>query len=116
MKNDDTHERIRQGNWIPVDANLAYYLPVGREYSVVEAMVSLQANYDRGTTVTISGLASSWGWSIKKVRTFLKKIGMEINYGSDTKSKQNQRGYLSAKKGTDREQIGNRSDSLITRT
>jgi hypothetical protein len=97
-----------RGNWIPIDARMANELPKDRAYSKIEAMYSLQLNYDQGNTVTVAGLAKSWSWSRKKVVNFIKRIGIGITYGESLGRKQNQRGRIIVLEGTDREQIGGR--------
>jgi hypothetical protein len=59
-------------------------------------------DYDKGNPVTVSGYASRWGWSRKKVKRFLERVGAEISYPENTARKQNQKGQI-------RVQIRNRS-------
>lgn len=92
------------GNWVPMDKNLAGKLPKDRTFSEPEAMLSLAVNYDSKADVTVAGLANRWGWSRGKVRRFLDKIGAEIHYPEGTAKKQNQRGQIVIQK-TDRSNI-----------
>lgn len=96
---------MKSGYWIPISKGLAQFLPSDRSYSEVEAAFSLQLDFDNQNRVSLAGYAKLWGWSTKRVRNFLKKLGAEISYPENTSKKQNQRGQI---KGTDRELIGNR--------
>lgn len=100
---------MKGGNWVPLSKILVSKLPVDREFSEVEAMFSLTVNYDNNTPVTISALASRWGWSRKRACNFLNRAGGKIFYDEDTKKKQNQKGQIGLqirdRKGADKEQI-----------
>lgn len=100
---------MKKGNWIPLDKNLVKYLPRNRSFSEVEAVFSVTFDYDSDNDVTVSGYASRWGWSRKKVKVFLDKMGVEISYPKNTKSMQNQRGQIKEqirdRSGTDKGQI-----------
>ena len=76
---------------------MASELPQGRVFSKIEAMYSLQLDYDRGNGVTVAGMAARWGWSRNKVNKFLKDIGVVILYPESTFKKQNQKGQISIK-------------------
>lgn len=91
---------MRDG-WIPLHKGLARELPHDRPFTRLEAMFSLTLNYDQGNTVTVKGLAASWGWSRGKVDRFLEEIGVSIKYSSDTRTLQNQNGQIMIH-GTDR--------------
>lgn len=97
------------GNWIPISKALCIFLPRGRIYTEIEAAYSLQLDYDQGNTITIAGLSKIWGWSRKRVRTFLERMQIEIIYPESTEKKQNQRGQIGLqigdRSGTDRGQI-----------
>lgn len=73
---------------------LASELPRGRAFSKIEAMYSLQLDYDRGSRVTIAGMAARWGWSRNKVTRFLDEVGVVILYPETTSKKQNQKGQI----------------------
>lgn len=85
---------MRHGNWIPLDKNLVEKLPTDRQFTELEAMFSLNYNYDCGVTVSIAGLASRWKWNRKRVRRFLEQVGVEISYRHDTSKRQNQKGQI----------------------
>ena len=128
---------LRRGNWIPLSKALVKKLPTTREFSEVEAMFSLTVNYDCANPTSISGLASRWMWSRKRVSNFLKKHGVTVDYGNKfNPKKKGQVGYqvgnrlgtgsaqvefidskdLGVKRnrsGTGREQVGNRLGSSI---
>lgn len=75
----------------------------------MEAAFSLQLDYDQIHDVTVSGYASLWRWSRKRVSNFFNNMGAAIKYPENTKKKQNQRGQISIqtrnRSGTDKEQI-----------
>jgi len=95
---------MQQGNWVPVDKRLRgeFKYIHDRPLSKIEAAYSLQLDYDNGGSATIAGYAKQWGWSRKKVRTFLTAMGATVTYPEETTKKQNQRGQIGL-------QIGNRS-------
>jgi hypothetical protein len=100
---------MQNGNWIPLDKALVKFLPRKRAFSEVEAMFSLSLDYDNNNLVTISGYASRWGWSRKRVNGFLEKLGLYIQYPEKTSKKRNQKGHIALHKrdikGTYKEQI-----------
>ena len=63
-----------------------------REFSEVEAMFSLTVNYDCSSPTSISGLATRWMWSRKRVSNFLKKYGVSVEY--ENKFDRNKRGQV----------------------
>ena len=85
---------MNDGNWIPLSKWAAKHLPKDRPYSKLEALVSIQIDYDNGNSATISGYAALWQWSRKKVRLFFDAIDVEITYPENTKKKQNQKGQI----------------------
>jgi len=89
---------MRLGRWIPLSKNLLQFLPKDRPYSKVEAAFSVQMNYDRGDTVTLSGYAELWRWNRKTVAKFLSDLGAVIVYPQDTKKLRNQRGHIAIQK------------------
>lgn len=92
---------MKNGNWVPIDATMAKYLPLDRPYTVIEAIYCLQLNYDKGSTVTVAGLAKLWGWKSRgKVSRFLEAIGVEIVYHKDMEKSRNKRGVLVFSKRT----------------
>lgn len=101
---------MKDGNWVPISKHLKQYLPRGRLYTEVEAAFSLQLDFDNGNnSISISGLSKLWGWSRKRVYTFLEKMNIEIIYQKDTTKTQNQRGQIGlqirSRSGADKEQI-----------
>ncbi len=89
---------MKAGNWVPISKAFAKHLPKGRAYSELEAIFSLQVDYDNGNKVTVSGYADLWGWSRNKVYSFLERLGVFIVYPNNTGKKQNQKGMLRAKR------------------
>jgi len=106
---------MKSGNWVPVSKGLLKYLPIDRVYTKLEATFSLQVSYYIDEEVTVAGLAALWKWSRKKVRNFLRDIGIKIIYPAETKKIQNQKGQIRVQirksKGTDKEQIRDRSEN-----
>ena len=100
---------MKYGNWIPLSKALVKELPTNRPFSKVEAAYSIQVDFDNNHRVSIAGYAKRWGWSRKKVMTFLNDIGVCIEYPESTVHKQNQKGQIREQTGnrnrTDREQI-----------
>lgn len=96
---------MKHGKWMPIDTRLACFLPKDRPYTELEATYSLQLNYDQGSNATVAGLSSSWGWSRKRVQTFLDKVGAEIVYQGNKKSRTTG-GIIRPKKGTCQEHDG----------
>ena len=62
---------MKTGNWIPIDKNIKYFMPHGRPYTKIEALISLAMDRDNGKNGSISGYAKLWGWGRKKVRKFI---------------------------------------------
>jgi hypothetical protein len=69
-------------------------LPKDRPYTTIEAVFSMQFDYDNDHDVTVSGYADLWQWPRAKVRRFVEKMGIEIQYPEDTAKKQNQKGRI----------------------
>jgi hypothetical protein len=93
-------------SWLPIDKEIRSLLPKNRAYSEIEALISLQLDFDEKKPVSVAGYANLWGWSRDKVRRFLADRRVDIVYSEDTKSKQNQRGYLKkTDRKTDKRQI-----------
>jgi hypothetical protein len=65
---------MKQGNWIALHKELKYFLPTGREYTILEAMFSYTLDADNGKEGTISGYSKLWGWSRTKVRKFVEEL------------------------------------------
>ena len=86
---------------MPLDKTLVKDLPKDRSYTKVEAIFSLQVDYDHNKPATISGYANLWGWTRRRVRKLLKELGVQIIYPEDTRIKQNQSGQIAIQK-TDR--------------
>jgi hypothetical protein len=97
---------MKTGGWIPLSKGVLRYLPHDRPFTELEALVSVQIDFDQDAEVTVSGYASLWRWSRGKVNRYLKTISVKIVYPRQTAERQNQRGRL---KRTDNEQITDRS-------
>lgn len=85
---------MKDGNWLPLRKTLVEKLPKTRPYSTIEAMFSLQFDYDNGQQVTIKGYAKLWGWSRDRVRAFMQWAGVKIIYEKNTEKIKNQKGRL----------------------
>lgn len=85
---------MRHGKWVPLDKALVRELPTDRPFTKLEAMFSVTVDYDNGTTASVAGMASRWGWNRKTVKRFLDQVGIEIVYQHDTEKRQNQRGQI----------------------
>jgi hypothetical protein len=96
---------MQAGNWVPISKWAVKYLPKVRPYSKLEALVSIQIDYDSGNSATISGYAALWRWSRNKVTSFLKAIGVEIIYPENTKKRQNQKGQIMGRSAKKKGQI-----------
>jgi len=100
---------MQKGNWIPLDKRLVKFLPKLRKFEELEAAFSVSLDYDCGNEVTVSGYASTWGWSRKRVNAFLERLGVEISYPENTAKKRNQKGHIALHKrdikGTYKEHI-----------
>lgn len=75
---------MKDGNWIPIDTRLAALLPHGREYTFIEAYISLRCDMEKGHPYTINGYAKMWGWSRNKVRNFVEKLRTGEGHSVDT--------------------------------
>jgi len=85
---------MKYGGWVPISKGFINHMPEDRPYTELEAAYSLQLDYDAGKPVTVSGYASLWKWSRRRVRRFLEEMGVTINYPGDTRKKQNQTGQI----------------------
>ena len=71
---------MNNGNWVPLCKNAAQFLPKDRPYTKLEAIYSLQLDYDDNNDVTVNGYAKLWKWNRKTVRNFIDRNGFEIIY------------------------------------
>ena len=85
---------MKSGGWIPIDKGLVTELPKDRPYTIIEAVFSMQLDYDNNHEVTVSGYADLWQWPRAKVRRLIEKMGIEIQYPEDTTRVKNQRGRI----------------------
>lgn len=69
---------MKDGNWVPIAKGFVCSLPKDRAFSRVEAIFSLQVDYDCARGATVLGLSKRWMWKRKKVRGFLQEIGISI--------------------------------------
>ena len=100
------------GNWMRISKNARLLLPRDRSYSEVEALVSLQCDYDDECTVTIAGYAALWLWSRGKVARFLEGLNVVIKYSEGSEKTRNKRGHIMIHK-TSIKQTNNRHIRLI---
>jgi hypothetical protein len=100
---------MKYGNWIPISKAFVKHLPKDRPFTKLEAMYSMQCDYDNVKTVTIAGYAECWQWSRNKVRNFLNECGVDIFYPENTLKRQNQKGQIEVqimdRSGTEKGQI-----------
>lgn len=100
---------MKNGNWVPISKSFLKHLPHDRAYTKMEAIYSMQCDYDDNRPVTVAGYADLWRWSRKKVALFLEHVGASIEYPENTKDKQNQKGQIRVqirdRSGTDKGQI-----------
>ena len=89
---------MKNGNWVPISKGFTKDLPHDRAYTELEAMYSIQCDYDEGNAVTVAGFADLWRWSRNRVRGFLDKTGIEIVYPDMTMKIRNQKGHISIHK------------------
>lgn len=85
---------MKYGNWLPISKGVLKLLPKDRPYTKIEALISIQNDYDRQKKVTINGYKNLWRWGKGKVYRFLKEIGVEIIYPENTAKTQNQSGLI----------------------
>lgn len=85
---------MKYGNWLPISKGVLKLLPKDRPYTKIEALISIQNDYDQKKGVTINGYTNLWQWGKGKVYRFLKEIGVEIIYPEDTSKRQNQSGLI----------------------
>ena len=66
---------LDDGQWVPIHRAAVAHLPRGREYSEVEAMVSLSIDRSSKTPTTrsVRDYSRIWGWSRGKVARFLER-------------------------------------------
>jgi len=96
--------------WVPLSKRLLDFLPKSQPYSRIEAVYSLAVDYDNENRVTVAGYSELWGWSRKKVRIFLDKLGVEIVYPESTQKKQNQKGQI---RGQIRDRSGEKKRQIL---
>lgn len=75
---------MKDGGWVPVDKRLTNLLPKGREYTFLEAYISLRIDLDSGAEVSINGYARMWSWSRNKVRYFVEGLRTGKGHAVDT--------------------------------
>ena len=85
---------MKNGNWVPIDKNAVHYLPYDRAYTRLEALFSIQVDYNNNRSVSVAGYSKLWQWSRNKVLKFLSDIDIVINYPDSTSNKQNQKGQI----------------------
>jgi len=85
----------KKNYWVKYPKAAREFLPHNRPYTKSEAVISMLLDNDEYKTVTVSGYSKLWRWSRRRVKNFLKYMGIHIIYPVNTVIKQNQRGYLS---------------------
>ncbi len=109
----ELESKMKIGGWIPLSKKLIKTIPRNRKWSDLEATFSLSLDYDDGKTSTVSGYAALWGWSRTRVKNFIDKLGIKLEYFEKTTKKQNQKGQIvfqikdrsKRRSRTDKEQI-----------
>lgn len=82
------------GNWMRISGKALTLLPKDRPYGELEALVSLQCDYDDESEVTVAGYAALWGWSRGKVTRYLERLNVVIGYPKGTEGMRNKRGHI----------------------
>ncbi|MBW2186747.1 MAG: hypothetical protein JRG71_10235, partial [Deltaproteobacteria bacterium] len=82
------------GNWMRISGKALTLLPKDRPYGELEALVSLQCDYDSESEVTVAGYAALWGWSRGKVTRYLERLNVVIDYPEGTENIRKKRGTL----------------------
>ena len=85
---------MKKGNWMPISKAAVKHLPKDRPYTELEALFSVQYDYDCKRPVTVSGYSALWSWSRTKVAKFLDLIGAEVFHESNTEKLRNQKGHI----------------------
>lgn len=85
---------MAEKNWVPISKGFVDSLPKTRKFTELEAMYSLQVDYNNENTITVSGCSSRWGWSRSKVRKFFLDNDIEIVYDKDISNFKKQRGFI----------------------
>lgn len=85
---------MKSGGWVPLDKTLVKDLPKDRPYTKIEAVYSIQVDYDNNKSATISGYADLWSWTRRRVRNLMNELGAQIIYPENTRKKQNQSGQI----------------------
>lgn len=65
---------MKDGGWIPIDKRVINLLPKSREYTFLEAYISLRYDLEQGEEISINGYARIWSWSRNKVRNFVEGL------------------------------------------
>lgn len=71
---------MKGGNWVPIDKRAIKFIPDDRPFSELEALFSLQVAYDCNQRVSLSRFSKLWKWSKGRVKRFLEKVGLKIEY------------------------------------
>lgn len=80
--------------WVPIAKDAARLLPKDRSYTEVEALFSLALDHNNDRPATVLGYARLWGWGQCRVTRFLDRVGLKVQYPSDTSKVQKQPGKL----------------------
>lgn len=85
---------MKNGNWVPISKSFLKHLPHDRAYTKMEAIYSMQCDYDDNRPVSVTGYSKLWRWSKNKVWRFFDDVGVRISYPEDTQKRQNQKGLI----------------------
>ena len=76
---------MKDGNWIPLDKGLVYFLPRDRAYTILEAMYSYQVDLDNNDEKSEVAYSRIWSWSRSKVRRFVTDLKTGKRHSPDSR-------------------------------
>lgn len=65
---------MKNGNWIPIDKKIKFWLPKTRTFTEIEALISHTLDVNDNISYSINGYSALWGWSRCKVRNFINHL------------------------------------------
>lgn len=85
---------MQNGEWVPISKYFGYALPKDRPFTDLEAMYSLQLDYEKNNSVTVLGYAGRWKWSRTKIDKFLSDHEVIISYNGEVLNLRKRRGFI----------------------
>jgi hypothetical protein len=76
---------MKNGKWTPIRDGVVDEIPSNRSASIGDFALIIAHLYKRETPTSISLLAKRLCWSHRKVRSWLEKVGLEIQYFGERK-------------------------------